>query len=85
MRENEMKQKDNLAPITVDGVSHVELKVRNINGEGVLFTDDGQMIGHQIAHMGHYYYMGHGPDRVKMFRATFRVDSMKSDVPNGDH
>jgi hypothetical protein len=80
-----MKQKDNLAPIQIDGVERVELKVRNINGEGVLFTDDDKMIGHQIAHMGHYYYMGHGPDRVKMFRATFRVDNMKSDVPNGDH
>jgi len=80
-----MKTNEPLNPITIDGVDHVELKVRNINGEGVLFTEDGRMIGHQIVHMGHYYYVGHGPDRVKMFRATFRVDSMKSDVPNGDH
>ena len=72
---------DALDPIEVAEVQRVELKVRNINGEGVLFTEDGQMIGHQIAHMGHYYYMGHGKDRVKMFRATFRVDTMKSDVP----
>jgi len=72
---------DALDPIEVDKVQRVELKVRNINGEGVLFTEEGQMIGHQIAHMGHYYYMGHGKDRVKMFRATFRVDTMKSDVP----
>lgn len=79
-----MKQSENLTPIQVDSVQRVELKVRNVNGEGVLFTEDGKMIGHQIAHMGHYYYMGHGPDRVKMFRATFRVDEMKSDVPNGD-
>lgn len=76
-----MKQ-DNLNPIEIEGVERVELIVRNIEGEGVLFTEDGQMIGHQIAHMGHYYYMGHGTDRVKMFRATFRVDSMKSDVPH---
>jgi hypothetical protein len=75
-----MKQ-DNLNPIEIDDVERVELKVRNINGEGVLFTEDGKMIGHQIAHMGHYYYMGHGVDRVKMFRATFRVDDMKSDKP----
>ena len=80
-----MKQSnEDLAPIQVDGIDRVELKVRNINGEGVLFTKDGQMIGHQIAHMGHYYYIGHGKDRVKMYRATFRVDSMKSDPPNGD-
>jgi len=79
-----MKTNNLLDPVEINGVGHVELKVRNIDGEGVLFTDDGQMIGHQIAHMGHYYYMGHGPERVKMFRATFRVDSMKSDVPNGD-
>jgi hypothetical protein len=78
-----MKTNESLAPVQIESVERVELKVRNINGEGVLFTEDGKMIGHQIAHMGHYYYMGHGPDRVKMFRATFRVDEMKSDVPNG--
>ena len=72
---------DALTPIEIEEVNRIELKVRNINGEGVLFTEDGQMIGHQIAYMGHYYYMGHGKDRVKMFRATFRVDTMKSDVP----
>jgi len=74
--------KETLTPVEVKDIKRVELKVRNIDGEGVLFTEDGEMIGHQIAHMGHYYYMGHGTDRVKMFRATFRVDSMKSDVPN---
>ena len=76
-----MKTNNLLDPVEINGVGHVELKVRNIDGEGVLFTEDGRMIGHQIAHMGHYYYMGHGPERVKMFRATFRVDTMKSDVP----
>lgn len=81
---NKPRTRDDLAPIQVDGVERVELKVRNINGEGVLFTESGDMIGHQIAHMGHYYYIGHGQERVKMFRATFRVDSMKSDPPNGD-
>lgn len=80
----ELKPED-CVPIEVDGVQRLELKVRNIDGEGVLFTESGEIIGHQIAWMGHYYYVGHGPDRVKMFRATFRVDSMKSDVPNGDH
>ena len=86
MRENEMKTKseDALKPVEIENVERVELIVRNIGGEGVLFTEDGKMIGHQIAHMGHYYYMGHGDERVKMYRATFRVDSMKSDVPNGD-
>ncbi len=74
---------DALLPVEIENVERVELKVRNIDGEGVLFTEDGKMIGHQISHMGHYYYMGHGLERVKMFRATFRVDSMKSDVPNG--
>jgi hypothetical protein len=81
MQGNEMKAEEILDPVSVKGIEHVELKVRNVEGEGVLFTEDGKMIGHQIAHMGHYYYMGHGKDRVKMFRATFRVDSMKSDVP----
>jgi hypothetical protein len=67
--------------IEVNGVERVSLKVRNVKGEGVLFTEDGKMIGHQIAHMGHYYYMGHGKDRVKMYRATFLVDDMNSDSP----
>ncbi len=79
-----MKTNEVLAPVEISGVKKLELVVRNIDGEGVLFTQAGIMIGHQIAHMGHYYYMGHGKDRVKMFRATFRVDSMKSDIPNGD-
>jgi hypothetical protein len=84
MRENEMKPEDDLQPVEIDEIERVELIVRNIGGEGVLFTEDGKMIGHQIAHMGHYYYMGHGNKRVRMYRATFRVDQMKSDVPNGD-
>ena len=80
-----MKSNENLKPIKVDGVKPIELIVRNINGEGVLFTQDGQMIGHQIAHMGVYYYEGREPNRVKMYRATFLVNEMKSDVPtNGD-
>ena len=74
---------ENLKHVQIDDVEHVKLKVRNIKGEGVLFTESGQMIGHQVAHMSHYYYVGHGHKRVKMFRATFLVDSMKSDVPSG--
>lgn len=71
----------NVEPVKIDGVQCIELIVRNINGEGVLFTRDGKMIGHQIAHMGHYYYQGHGKERIKMFRATFIVDTMPSDKP----
>lgn len=76
-----MSKNEALKPTEIDGTKRIELIVRNIEGEGILFTESGEMIGHQIAHMGHYYYMGHGVDRVKMFRATFRVDSMKSDTP----
>ncbi len=83
MQGNDVSANEALTPVAIDGVDRLKLIVRNIEGEGVLFTENGQMIGHQIAHMGHYYYMGHGEDRVKMFRATFRVDSMKSDIPNG--
>lgn len=68
-------------PVEITGVENVALVVRNINGEGVLFTRDGKIIGHQIAYMGHYYYQGHNKERVKMFRATFIVDSMPSDTP----
>ena len=70
-------------PIVIDGVETLELKIRNIDGDGVLFTQAGQMIGHQIASEGHYYHVGHGPDRVKYYRATFRVTGMPSDVPHG--
>ena len=73
-----------LAPVKIDGLDNVKLVVRNVDGEGVLFTEDGKIVGHQVADMGHYYYMGHGKERVKMFRATFRVDNMKSDIPHGD-
>lgn len=67
--------------IEIPNVETVPLVVRNINGEGVLFTLDGKMIGHQVASMGHYYYQGRGTERVKMYRASFVVDKMPSDVP----
>lgn len=82
MNEMKLSNKEFLKPEAFEGKETLELLVRNNDkGEGVLFTRDGKLVGHQIAHMGFYYYMGHDPDRVKMFRATFRVDSMKSDVP----
>ena len=68
-------------PIEVAGVETVELVVRNINGEGVLFTKDGKKIGHQVANVGHYFYQGHGAERVTTFRATFIVGEMKPDIP----
>ena len=76
---------DSLKAVEIEGTEHVQLMVRNINGEGVIFTSDGKIIGHQISHMGFYYYEGREPNRVKMYRATFLVDSMASDVPNGDN
>ncbi len=79
-----MKSEENCDAIEIDGKEHIKLKIRNINGQGVLFSEDGKMIGHQIAHMGFYYYLGREPDRIKMYRATFRVDEMASDIPNGD-
>ena len=81
MNKNEKKIPENLRPVKVDGVETIKLIVRNIDGEGVLFTEDGKMIGHQISNMGFYYYSGHGSERVRMYRATFIVDEMKSDVP----
>lgn len=75
------ESKVNLAPVDIEGVETVKLIVRNINGEGVLFTEDGKMIGHQLSERGHYYYVGHAPNRVRLFRATFVVDNMASDVP----
>lgn len=68
-------------PVDIDGVEQLELTIRNIDGEGVLFTQAGEIIGHQIASEGFYYYRGHGADRVKYYRATFKVDNMPSDPP----
>ena len=79
-----MKPEENLDAVKIDNIGHIKLKIRNIKGEGVLFSENGQMIGHQISHMGFYYYLGHEPNRVKMYRATFRVDEMVSDIPHGD-
>lgn len=67
--------------IEVPGVETVDLIVRNINGEGVLFTSDGKMIGQQIAHVGHYFYVGEKEDRTCTYRASFVVDKMKFDAP----
>ena len=77
---NDLKPKA-LVPVEIEGAEPVELVVRNIDGEGVLFTKDGQMIGHQLAFMGHYYYIGHGAERVTMYRATFKVTHMQPDAP----
>ena len=68
-------------PIEIEDVETVPLVVRNVDGEGVLFTEDGKKIGHQVQNVGHYYYQGHGHERVTMFRATFIVGDMKRDVP----
>lgn len=66
---------------TSDGPETVALVVRNINGEGVLFTEDGKEIGHQVKNEGHYWYKGHGTERECYFRATFRLKGMKDRAP----
>jgi len=67
--------------IELPGVETLDLVVRNVDGQGVLFTRDGKLLGYQVAHVGHYYYDGHKSERVKMYRATFVVQDMKPDVP----
>jgi len=73
--------------IDIEGCEVVQLVVRNIGGIGVLFTADGKMIGHQVAHIKsgsscpHYFYDEHDPDRMTMFRATFMLDGMKDQPP----
>lgn len=73
--------KETMSKVELEKLERIPLMVRNINGEGVLFTLDGKMIGHQVIEAGHYFYQGHVPNRVRMFRATFIVDAMPSDVP----
>jgi len=67
--------------IELPGVETLDLVVRNVDGQGVLFTRDGKLLGYQVAHVGHYYYDGHKSERVTMYRATFVVQDMKPDVP----
>ena len=61
----------------------VPLVVRNIDGEGVLFTVDGKEIGHQVKGEVHYWYKGHGAERKQFYRATFAMHDMK-DKPPGE-
>ena len=61
----------------------IPLVVRDIDGEGVLFTEDGHEIGHQVKGEGHYWYKGHGAERKAYYRATFALFDMK-DTPPGD-
>jgi len=67
--------------IELPGVETLDLVVRNVDGQGVLFTRDGRLLVYQVAHVGHYYYDGHKSERVTMYRATFVVQDMKPDVP----
>ena len=65
----------------MDKTDPIPLVVRNIDGNGVLFTEDGHEIGHQVKKDGHYWYNGHGAEREGFFRATFRLKGMKDQPP----
>lgn len=70
-----------LVPLEIPGVETLGVVFRNINGEAVMFTVDGKLVGKQLAHRGHYYYKGEWPNRTRMFRGTFVIDDEPSDPP----
>jgi hypothetical protein len=81
MNDKEKVKNVPLVPVKVEGAETVDVIIRNINGEGVIFTTDGKVVGQQVADAGYYYYQGYGPNRKKYYRATFLVDVMPSDKP----
>lgn len=77
------KKDPDLVPVNerLKGIETMPVIARNINGEAVLFTEDGKIIGKQLAHRGHYYYKGEWPNRTRMFRGTFVLNDEPSDPP----
>lgn len=79
-RLDRVKEIVNLPP-ELEGVEVLEIIARNVNGNTYLFTPDGKLVGWQIGHMGHYYYLGKEHDRTMFFRSTIAVARMIDDVP----
>ena len=61
-----------------DAVETVNLVIRNVEGNDLIFTSDGKLLANQGAG-GHFYYIGENP-RYKTFRTSFLVDHDKVDT-----
>ena len=72
-----------MKPLELDGVETTELIVRFVNGEAVLFTDDGKLIRGQVPHFAHFWYTDEVPNRVGSLRTTIRLDCMTDETPRG--
>ncbi len=62
----------------IKGVEEINLVIRNVDGNDLLFTEDGKLLANQGIG-GHFYYIGENP-RYKTFRTAFLVDHKSVDV-----
>lgn len=68
----ELNERDTIVPMSFPDRETVPIKIETINGQGVVMTEDGAVIGKQVGNsVQHWFYQGQGPGRVTMFRATF--------------
>jgi len=69
-----------MKPAKIKDVEEVKLVIRNVNGNDLLFTEDGKLLANQGAN-GHFYYIHVNDEpRYKTFRASFLVDHDKVDL-----
>jgi len=61
-----------MKPAKVKNVEEIKLVIRNVDGNDLIFTEDGKLLANQGSG-GHFYYIGENP-RFKTFRTSFLVD-----------
>jgi len=64
--------------VKIKDVKEVKLVIRNVDGNDLIFTDDGRLLANQGCG-GHVYYIGENP-RFKTFRTSFLVDHNNVDM-----
>jgi len=69
-----LTDKGTVVPMSFPDRETLPIKIETINGEGVVTTLDGKIIGKQVGNGApHYYYSGYGAGRVTMFRVTLML------------
>jgi hypothetical protein len=64
----------------INGIEEVNLVIRNVDGNDLLFTSDGKLLSNQGSG-GHFYYIDvNGVPRYKTFRTSFLVDHKAVDT-----
>ena len=64
--------------VKVKDIEEVNLVIRNVDGNDLIFTSDGKLLANQ-GYGGHFYYIGENP-RFKTFRTSFLVDHKAVDT-----